>query len=141
MENIDLVDYSRQVDLTNSSRSLNNITSRNLHMIIGCGGIGYWLALSLAMMGAQDFVLVDGQTIESSNLNRLPVPQTWCGRNKAIALRKLIRFVRPATRIVVINNHISDETLDLIPVMLERSYDYHSYEVANIWDTTDNAII
>jgi len=141
VENIDLVDYSRQVDLTNSAASLDNIVHNNLHMIIGCGGIGYWLALSLAMMGAQDFVLVDGQTIESSNLNRLPVPQTWCGRNKAVALRKLIRFVRPATRIVVINNHINEETLDLIPTMLDQSYDYHNYHVANIWDTTDNAII
>jgi hypothetical protein len=141
MENIDLVDYSRQHDLTNSAAALSNMVHNNVHMIIGCGGIGYWLAVSLAMMGAQDFILVDGQTIDQSNLNRLPVPQTWAGRNKAVALRKLIRFLRPATRIVVLNAHITQETLDVIPSMLEHSREYHNWSVANIWDTTDNAII
>jgi molybdopterin/thiamine biosynthesis adenylyltransferase len=138
MESIDLVDYSRQVDLTNSAQALDDIVNRNTHLIVGCGGIGYWLAISLAMMGVQDFILIDGQTIEESNLNRLPVPQTWIGTNKAIALRKMIRFLRPATRIVCLNAHITDETLDIIPRMLANGY---ANNIHNVWDTTDNAII
>ena len=141
MENIDIVNYDRQEDLENSAATLGYMIHQNVHMVIGCGGIGFWLALSLAMMGARDFILVDGQTIDSSNLNRLPVPQTWIGTNKAIALRKMIRFLRPATRVVVLNSHITDETLDVIPKMLESSYGYEHWQMANIWDTTDNAII
>ena len=139
MENVDLVDYSRQEDLTASATALNHIVHNNTHLVIGCGGVGYWLALSLAMMGATNFILVDGQTIDNSNLNRLPVPQTWLGQNKAIALRKMIRFLRPATRIVVLNAHITDETLNVIPKLLTASRNHtHLY---NVWDTTDNAII
>jgi len=140
MENIDIVDYSRQVDLTNSANTLGHMVTDNVHMIIGCGGIGYWLAISLAMMGAKDFILVDGQTIDASNLNRLPVPQTWTGQNKAIALRKLIRTMRPATRIIVLNAHITDETLDVIPKVLLHN-PYENWHMCNVWDTTDNAII
>jgi hypothetical protein len=139
MENINLVDYSRQVDLTNSAPELDRIVHQNTHLIVGCGGIGFWLGISLAMMGAQDFILIDGQTIDNSNLNRLPVPQTWIGQNKAIALRKMIRFLRPATRIVVLNAHITEETLDMIPKMLNHGY--HQRNTHNVWDTTDNAII
>ena len=139
MENIDLVDYSRQADLTDSAQALNHMVNQHTHLVIGCGGVGFWLALSLAMMGVQDFILIDGQTIDNSNLNRLPVPQTWLGRNKAVALRKLIRFVRPATRISVLTAHITDETLDVIPTMLKAAH--HNTHMYNVWDTTDNAII
>ena len=139
MENIDLVDYSRQEDLTASAGALNHMVNNNTHLIIGCGGVGYWLALSLAMMGVQDFILIDGQTIDNTNLNRLPVPQSWLGRNKAVALRKLIRFLRPATRISVLTAHITDETLNVIPDMLMNSH-HHTF-IYNVWDTTDNAII
>ena len=139
MENIDLVDYSRQADLTESAEALNHIVNDNTHIVIGCGGVGFWLALSLAMMGTESFVLVDGQTIDNSNLNRLPVPQTWVGQNKAIALRKMIRFLRPATRIVVLNAHITEETLNVIPKLLTASR--HHVNIYNVWDTTDNAII
>jgi hypothetical protein len=139
MENIDLVDYSRQQDLTGSAPELDNIVNHNTHLIIGCGGIGFWLGISLAMMGAKDFILVDGQTIDNSNLNRLPVPQTWIGQNKAIALRKMIRFLRPATRIVCLNAHITEETLDIIPKVLNQHRS--SRNLHNVWDTTDNAII
>jgi len=139
VENIDLVNYSRQADLEGSASTLNNMIHNNTHLIIGCGGVGYWLALSLAMMGAEHFILVDGQTIDASNLNRLPVPQTWIGRNKAVALRKMIRFLRPATRIVVLNAHITDETLSVIPKMLVSAG--HHTHMYNVWDSTDNAII
>lgn len=139
MENIDLVDYSRQQDLTNSAAALDNMVNHNRHLVIGCGGIGFWLAISLAMMGVRDFILVDGQTIDNSNLNRLPVPQTWVGTNKAVALRKMIRFLRPATRIVVLTAHITEETLNVIPKMLRAAREPST--TYNVWDTTDNAII
>jgi len=139
MENVDLVSYNRQQDLTDSAQSLNHMVHHNTHLVIGCGGIGFWLAVSLAMMGAQDFILVDGQTIDNSNLNRLPVPQTWLGQNKAIALRKLIRFLRPATRIACLSAHITEETLGVIPKMLTATRTHTN--IYNVWDTTDNAII
>ena len=88
MENIiDVVDYSRQQELNDTMTDKMPIDSIN--MIIGCGGIGFWLGLFLALLGYKNFILIDGDTIDHSNLNRLPVPQTWTGINKAVAYAKL----------------------------------------------------
>lgn len=40
-------------------------------VIIGCGGLGASTAIQLAALGAQRYVLIDGDAVERSNLNRL----------------------------------------------------------------------
>jgi hypothetical protein len=129
--NVDLVSYERQASLDDS---LDSRLWNKAHVIIGCGGVGYWLGIHLAMMGADRFVLVDGDKIDATNLNRIPVPQTWIGTNKAVALRKTIRTLRPATRVVVLSTHYSDEKLGLFTKILSELS-----EVEYIWDCTDNA--
>lgn len=101
MESVDLVDYSRQAEMNEETP----VSMESQHVIVGCGGVGCWTALMLAMYGCRTLVLIDGDTIEASNLNRLPFPQTWIGQNKAIALRRLLHFIRPAMKIAVVNQH------------------------------------
>lgn len=124
-----LIDYSRQREFDN----VLNLHKQQTNYIIGCGGVGFWLGLILAMHGHERFVLIDGQSIERSNLNRLPVPPTWVGINKAIALRKTIRTVRPLTSIHVVSTHITENTFDILKVNVS------GYRV--IWDCTDDARI
>ena len=130
-----LVDYSRQTEFDNEIGRY--MAKDESNIIIGCGGVGFWLGLFLAMNGYQDFFLIDGDKLDQTNLNRIPVPQTWMGTNKAIALRKLIRSLRPATRIVVLTAHITEDTLDVIRKFYENQNLYHT----TVWDTTDNALI
>jgi len=40
-------------------------------VIVGCGGLGSQIAIQLAALGARHFMLIDGDRIEASNLNRL----------------------------------------------------------------------
>lgn len=40
-------------------------------VILGCGGLGSNVAIQLASLGAKNLILVDGDTIQKSNLNRL----------------------------------------------------------------------
>ena len=143
MENIDIVDYSRQ-------EALNNTLTRKLpfnvqNIIIGCGGIGYWLGLFLALLGYKNFILIDGDKIDYTNLNRIPVPQTWVGVNKAVALRRTIRTFRLDTKILTLSTHITEETMDIIDELIAKTKEYeYSIERQNkhtIWDTTDNALI
>ena len=131
----DLVDYSRQDQLygeLNISRSMHS----NLNIIIGCGGIGYWLGIMLAMFGETNFILIDGDKIEASNLNRLPVPQTWLTMNKAVALRKSIRHIRPATVITVVSKHL-DKDAELL-YSIKKQLGHLNFK---IWDCTDDAVI
>ena len=45
--------------------------------IVGCGGIGAWVAIFAAMSGIEDIILFDPDILESHNLNRLPFPEKW----------------------------------------------------------------
>lgn len=62
--------------------------------IVGCGGIGAWVAIFAAMSGIEDIILFDPDILESHNLNRLPFPEKWIGRNKAIITQKYIESLR-----------------------------------------------
>lgn len=59
------------------------------HYIIGCGGIGSWLAPSLCLLvGRENLVLVDGDSIEEKNLNRQLFSERDIGKYKVHALRE-----------------------------------------------------
>lgn len=137
---LDLTDYSRQQEM-DTELDTTAIKENSTEMIIGCGGVGYWLAIMMALNGHKNFVLIDGDKVDATNLNRLPVPQSWIGRNKAVALRKLIRYIRPDCRITVVSTHITEGTLGLIEQWLEKSVmsDYQMH--LTVWDTTDDARI
>jgi molybdopterin/thiamine biosynthesis adenylyltransferase len=64
------------------------MTPRN-HYIIGCGGVGSWLAPSLTLLlDPSQVSLIDGDTLEEKNLNRQLFSSEDIGHNKAQALAK-----------------------------------------------------
>lgn len=128
-----LIDYSRQAEFNRAFEG--QMTGFN-HAIIGCGGVGFWLAIILAMQGYQNFALFDGQILETTNMNRIPVPPNWLGIKKVTALRKVIRSLRPETSIVNFPNHITPENLDILGKMIREAG-----MPFIIWDCTDDARI
>lgn len=146
MERITLVDDSRQQEM---SETLGLNQEQEVHVIIGCGGIGFWLGIMLVMIQARYIVVMDGDTIDNTNLSRLPVPQTWVGINKAVALRKTIRTLRPDTIVTCMTTHITEDTLSLLDKFTSNMnnanayYNHHNHRITttNIWDTTDDARI
>lgn len=63
--------------------------------VVGCGGVGYWVALFLAMSGCENISLYDPDVIEESNLNRLNLSSVTIGKNKADITREMIIKIRP----------------------------------------------
>lgn len=63
--------------------------------VVGCGGVGYWVAKFLAMSGVNEFHLFDDDVIEIHNLNRLDLPIDALGKNKAAITRRVIQSIRP----------------------------------------------
>jgi hypothetical protein len=63
--------------------------------VVGCGGVGAWVALLLAMSGVPHIELYDPDRIEASNLNRLPFTIHQLDQYKAEATRELIIALRP----------------------------------------------
>jgi len=62
--------------------------------VVGCGGIGYWVAKILAMSGIGKIVLYDPDTLEEHNLNRLDIPYRYIGKNKADITKIAIQGIR-----------------------------------------------
>lgn len=57
--------------------------------IIGCGGVGSFLAPTLCMLcGKENITLIDGDTLEPKNLNRQLFNESDIGSNKAEALAR-----------------------------------------------------
>lgn len=122
-----LVDYSRQREMDND---LNYIHQCD-HCVVGVGGIGYWLALQLAMLGAQKIVLIDGDKIEASNLNRVPAPMRHLGEWKVKSLKAQLRLLRPRLHVTCIPVHITEDTLEILRNTTQNV----------LWDCTDDARI
>jgi molybdopterin/thiamine biosynthesis adenylyltransferase len=63
--------------------------------VVGCGGIGFWVAKFLAMSGVEKLWLFDNDVIEEHNLNRLDLPAETIGKNKADVTKIAINALRP----------------------------------------------
>ncbi len=93
--------YNRQKELTfNKFKKV---------VVAGCGGVGSWTSLFLAMTGTvQEIALVDADKIEEHNLNRTPYRYNQIGQNKAIALAELIVERRPDIVVTAYDNWIEN---------------------------------
>lgn len=70
--------------------------------VIGCGGVGYWVAKFAAMSGIENIYLYDFDVIEEHNLNRLDLPISAVGKNKASVVKNMINFLRPNANVFAI---------------------------------------
>jgi len=67
--------------------------------IVGCGGVGAWVAIDLAMVGARKLKLFDDDTVEIHNINRVPFRPEDAGRRKTAVLKGFIKRIRPETAV------------------------------------------
>lgn len=86
------------------------IGSRRL-LIAGCG-IGSSLAICATRLGFRHFVLVDGDTVDTHNLNRQFYDAADVGRLKVEALRDQILRVNPQALIEVVPENLDDGNTD-----------------------------
>ncbi len=84
-------------------------------LIIGIGGVGSYAAEAVARAGAGNITLMDGDSVQPSNLNRQLVALTsTVGRNKAEVMADRIRDIDPTTDVTVLARfYKEDDELDL----------------------------
>ena len=80
--------------------------------IVGLGGIGFWVAFDLAMLGCQKMILFDPDTLENSNRNRLPYSESDVGKSKTEAARDFIQNVRPDCMVIDIPDTVNEFNMD-----------------------------
>lgn len=91
--------------------------------VVGCGGIGYWVAKFLAMNGVECLYLYDPDVLEDHNLNRLDIPLRFVGKNKADITKQAILSLRDEATVYSFPFKFND---------LESEFDW-------IVDCTDNS--
>lgn len=87
-------------------------------LLAGCG-LGCNIARDLAAMGFGNFIAIDGDVVEVSNLNRQAYPGQYVGWKKAEATADIIRNINPDAQVEVINNYITN--LSQIRSQIEQS--------------------
>jgi len=78
--------------------------------IVGCGGTGSVVAQELAYLGVSQFVLIDPDVVELSNLNRIVgVSRSDIGRAKVAVTGDALRSINPEARVQCLQADIRDE--------------------------------
>lgn len=91
-------------------------------LIIGLGGVGGYALESIVRSGIQNLIIVDADTIESSNLNRQLISlQSNIGEKKVDAFEKRILDINPNAKIKKIDQYITEENINLL---FEEKIDY-----------------
>jgi molybdopterin/thiamine biosynthesis adenylyltransferase len=88
--------------------------------VVGLGSGGGFVALSLAMSGVGQFVLVDSDVLEAGNVVRHVADLRYVGQNKAAAVADLIKQRNPQAHIEVREGRIEDhaDALDDLDILV-----------------------
>ena len=105
--------YSRTIKLI-GEEGLDRLRKSSV-LIMGVGGVGSYAAEAAARSGIGNITLMDGDTVQLSNLNRQLVALTsTLGRNKAEVMAERIKDIDPQTEVTAVARfYIEDDELDL----------------------------
>ncbi len=104
-------------------------------ILFGIGGVGSWCAECLIRTGLTHLTIVDGDTVQASNLNRqLPATQATLGMTKVEALKARLLAINPETEIEARYEMVNSEWLAENGL---EGYDYIIDAIDSVADKTD----
>lgn len=79
-------------------------------VLFGLGGVGSYIAEALARIGVQNLIIVDGDVVDITNINRqLIANMGTIGRNKAELVKERINLINPFANVVAISKFVKSE--------------------------------
>ena len=107
--------------LSNADVALKNF-SKTKFLIIGTGGIGNFISFAVLSFSPKKIILIDGDTIEESNLNRqLFFKYSDIGKKKASVLSSELKKRTKKTTISFYNNYINANNLKKIITVTNKN--------------------
>lgn len=96
---------------------------QNAHvLVVGLGGVGGYAAEQLVRAGIGNMTIVDGDTVNESNLNRQVVAlHSTIGQEKATVLGQRLKDINPRLNLFILNEFLRDERAEEV---LETNFDY-----------------
>jgi len=93
-----------------------NLNTNIVPIICGAGGVGFYVSKMLAMAGVENIILFDNDIIEEHNLNRLDIPLSAIGMNKAEVAKLIIKQMRPNCNVLSYGFKFNPDILDTITI-------------------------
>ena len=87
-------------DINNRQNGLIGDFSETATIVVGCGGIGNYVAINLSLIGVGQIILFDNDKVEASNLNRTLFKLSHIGQPKTKAVKDLIAERRKDTIVI-----------------------------------------
>lgn len=115
------------VDKDQQQRS-QEVLSKAVVGVAGCGGLGSHLAVQLARMGVKHIKIGDPDTFEESNINRqLGAGAHTIGKNKSLVIAEMIKESMPDVTVEVYPEGIQRHTADDFVEGCDLLYDLTDY--------------
>lgn len=90
--------------------------------IIGIGGVGSWVAESLARSAVGALTLIDLDVVSESNINRqLVATADQIGRDKTLVMKERITQINPECRVNVVDEFIDQKN---IPLLISEKFSF-----------------
>ena len=110
------------------------------HVILfGVGGVGSWCAEALVRTGLKHLTIVDGDTVQASNVNRqLPATRETIGQPKVLVLCERLKTINPEAEIrAVYDYYEADGKTDSETDLCLEAYDYIIDAIDSVAAKTD----
>ena len=105
--------YTRHIQLPQIGASGQSRLKHSRVLIVGAGGLGSPLALYLAAAGIGNITIVDGDTVEVTNLQRQILFSTNdIGQSKAAIAKAKLHALNPHIHVNAIEQHLSVDNVD-----------------------------
>ena len=118
---VSMNNWLSRTELLLGAEKLEKLVAANV-LVVGLGGVGAYAAEMLCRAGVGKMTIVDGDTINSSNINRqLPALGSTIGKPKTVVMADRLRDINPDLKLNTINEFIRDERMIEI---LDQGYDY-----------------
>ena len=114
--------WLERTELLLGEADLETLKNKNI-LVVGLGGVGSYAAEFLARVGIGRMTIVDGDTVDITNVNRqLPALQTTVGQSKAQLMAERIRSINPAVELIVIEEFLMPERME--EVVASGNFDF-----------------
>jgi len=97
---------------------------KNVHvLVVGLGGVGSYATEQLVRAGIGELTIVDGDTVQESNINRqLPATHQTIGQKKSRVLEQRYLDINPTLKLHVIDEYIFDHAMN--DLVCQSKFDY-----------------
>lgn len=114
--------WLERTELLIKENGIEKLQNANL-LIVGLGGVGSFAAEFLARSGVGKMTIVDGDTVDITNINRqLPALHSTIGKSKVEVVADRLLDINPNLELVKINEFLSPEKMEEVIDSQEFNY-------------------